>query len=431
MPDRPQRRGRPHPAVAVARLRAAAQAGPAGAWVRAAADWLAQGHRALVALAATVAVVLTGGVTLVGTGALASGSTRAADPGVVVGGQARGGVGGVVTQDPQGGQPSTSPAPLSQATLPPLSRQLDPDVLVTAPAPLTDEQVAAAVAAGGITDWTEASSGQVHLGNGTTQALGVDPAQFRTYTPANTATSQPLWQSVARGDAAVAHAVATALAVPLGGTVGIGAGPVAASVRVGALATTNLPGVGVVVDGPEGSRIGLVPNSALVLVAAGKDPVTTAALVSRALGDGVTVTPLRIPTVNGRAQWVAPAVGPITQTFGPHAGATESHPGIDIGAPLNSPIYAASAGTVTYAGPASGFGNEIIVTHAGGVSTVYGHMKIILAKAGTQVTAGQPIALVGDEGESTGPHLHFEVHLGSQLTDPLAWLKSHGVTVAG
>ena len=126
----------------------------------------------------------------------------------------------------------------------------------------------------------------------------------------------------------------------------------------------------------------------------------------------------------GKGGWVFPANGPITQLFG-HNG----HPGIDIGAPLNSPIYAAAAGYVLYAGPASGFGNEIILQHAGGVQTVYGHMRYLYVRSGP-VQAGQVIALVGSEGNSTGPHLHFEVHVHNVLTDPLKWLIDHGVQVA-
>ena len=90
---------------------------------------------------------------------------------------------------------------------------------------------------------------------------------------------------------------------------------------------------------------------------------------------------------------------------------------------------AASSGSVVYAGPASGFGNEVILEHPGNVETVYGHMERILVTAGSPVTVGQPIALVGSEGESTGPHLHFEVHVNGSLTDPLAWLIAHGVHV--
>lgn len=275
--------------------------------------------------------------------------------------------------------------------------------------------------------------GRVRLADGSTVGIGVDPSSFRAYTPKGTAESDPLWESVAGGNMAVAHAVAHALAVPLGGRAQL-ALPGAAShdLRVGAYATVGLPGVGVVVDQAVGAAVGLIPGTGLLLVA-GVDPVVAAAEIHQDLGAAVQVVALTVPvTPGGRLTWVPPAIGPITQGFGPNhnpfTGAPGFHPGIDIGAPLGAPIYAAAAGTVLYAGPASGFGQEIILDNGDGVQTVYGHMERILITSGT-VAAGQPIALVGSEGESTGPHLHFEVHLNDQLVDPLAWLRAHGVTV--
>lgn len=109
------------------------------------------------------------------------------------------------------------------------------------------------------------------------------------------------------------------------------------------------------------------------------------------------------------------------------------HLGLDFAAPDGTPIYAAQAGTVAYIGPASGFGQWIVLDHpteAGSGTTVYGHMWNAFAtglKAGDWVRAGQLIAYVGSNGQSTGPHLHFEVHptvwrAGSQI-DPAPWLR--------
>ena len=69
---------------------------------------------------------------------------------------------------------------------------------------------------------------------------------------------------------------------------------------------------------------------------------------------------------------------------------------------------------------------EVVLSHRGGVTTVYGHVSRLLVTAG-RVTAGQPIALVGNEGESTGPHLHAEVRVDDRPVDPLVWLRDHGV----
>jgi murein DD-endopeptidase MepM/ murein hydrolase activator NlpD len=89
-------------------------------------------------------------------------------------------------------------------------------------------------------------------------------------------------------------------------------------------------------------------------------------------------------------------------------------------------------GVVVRAGAASGFGLAVHIQHANGDVTVYGHMERILVEAGQAVRAGDTIALLGNLGQSTGPHLHFEVHLGGvegQRVDPLPWLRERGVAV--
>lgn len=323
---------------------------------------------------------------------------------------------------------TTHPAP----AVAPLGARIAPDVLVQAASTLTPDQVHEALGAAKATDALQVDAGVVHLAQGTTTAFGVDPSTFRAWTPAGTAESDQLWQSVARGDVAVAQAVATALNVPLGGTTTVGATNVVPE-RVGAYATTGIPGVGLVIDQADEAPLGLTPGSALLVTVNGVDPVLTAALVRSALGPAVTVTPLRVPLTNGHLQWVAPAYGPITSPFGwrnnpTDPGHPEFHGGIDIGAPLGAPIYAASDGVVAYAGPASGFGQEVILDNGNGVTTVYGHMEKILVTSGP-VKAGQPIALVGAEGDATGPHLHFEVHVNGTRVDPAAWLVAHGVKI--
>jgi murein DD-endopeptidase MepM/ murein hydrolase activator NlpD len=110
------------------------------------------------------------------------------------------------------------------------------------------------------------------------------------------------------------------------------------------------------------------------------------------------------------------------------------HGGIDLAAPLGTPEYAAVDGVVLKAGPASGFGQAVYIQGSDGDVTVYGHMEKLLVQAGQVVHAGDEIALMGSEGESTGPHLHFEVHQGSiegPRTDPIPWLAARGVQVPG
>ncbi|MCL2534001.1 MAG: M23 family metallopeptidase [Nocardiaceae bacterium] len=123
---------------------------------------------------------------------------------------------------------------------------------------------------------------------------------------------------------------------------------------------------------------------------------------------------------------VQPVSGTLTSSYGPRWGS--HHNGIDIGASLGTPIYSAVSGTVISAGPASGFGQWVRVQQDDGTITVYGHVDTYVVSVGQHVAAGQKIATVGNRGQSTGPHLHFEVWdpSGSQV-DPQAWLRNHGV----
>jgi murein DD-endopeptidase MepM/ murein hydrolase activator NlpD len=108
------------------------------------------------------------------------------------------------------------------------------------------------------------------------------------------------------------------------------------------------------------------------------------------------------------------------------------HWGIDLAAPMRTPEYSAGDGVVLRAGAASGFGLAVYILHEDGDVTVYGHMDEILVKPGEYVEAGEKIALLGNRGQSTGPHLHFEVHQGGEegkRIDPVAWLKARGVSI--
>ena len=137
----------------------------------------------------------------------------------------------------------------------------------------------------------------------------------------------------------------------------------------------------------------------------------------------VTTTP-----TTASAAVVRPTNGRFTSGFGGRWGST--HYGIDLAAPIGTPIVSVAAGTVVEAGPASGFGLWVRVRHDDGTVTVYGHVNEIMAATGTRVRAGQQIATVGNRGHSTGPHLHFEVwRQGSEKTDPLPWLAARGVSV--
>jgi murein DD-endopeptidase MepM/ murein hydrolase activator NlpD len=125
---------------------------------------------------------------------------------------------------------------------------------------------------------------------------------------------------------------------------------------------------------------------------------------------------------------VKPTDGTYTSGFAVRWGTM--HKGIDLAAPLGTPIVAAQKGTVINAGPASGFGNWVRIKHEDGTITVYGHMQTIDVTVGQQVTAGQKIAGVGSEGFSTGPHCHFEVYPdGQNAVDPAPWLEERGISL--
>ena len=130
-----------------------------------------------------------------------------------------------------------------------------------------------------------------------------------------------------------------------------------------------------------------------------------------------------------RPEAVPPVAGArLTSGFGSRWGTV--HAGIDLAAPMRTPEYAALDGIVLEAGPASGYGLAVYVQHDGGDVTVYGHMDEILVTPGQVVRAGDTIALLGNRGQSTGPHLHFEVRLGGpdgQKVDPVPYLRDRGV----
>jgi murein DD-endopeptidase MepM/ murein hydrolase activator NlpD len=125
---------------------------------------------------------------------------------------------------------------------------------------------------------------------------------------------------------------------------------------------------------------------------------------------------------------VAPTTGRITSTYGPRWGSI--HYGLDIANRIGTPIVSVMDGKVISAGPVSGFGLWVRVRHDDGTITVYGHINEYLVSVGKRVTAGEQIATLGNRGESTGPHLHFEVlRHGSRKIDPLVWLRGHGVSI--
>ncbi|MHC5797812.1 peptidoglycan DD-metalloendopeptidase family protein [Lacisediminihabitans sp. FW035] len=132
--------------------------------------------------------------------------------------------------------------------------------------------------------------------------------------------------------------------------------------------------------------------------------------------------------------WVRPSGGRVSSPFGwrvnPYSGKEALHAGTDLAPGCNSPIFAAHAGTITFAGPNGGYGNFILMNNGDGVSTGYGHIVNggILVRAGQQVQVGQQIAKVGSTGNSTGCHLHFEVRPGGVAIDAAPFMAARGVS---
>jgi murein DD-endopeptidase MepM/ murein hydrolase activator NlpD len=138
------------------------------------------------------------------------------------------------------------------------------------------------------------------------------------------------------------------------------------------------------------------------------------------------------PTLTSAGGAVAPATGRVTSCYGPRWGTL--HAGIDIAAPIGTPVFTPEDGIVLQAGPASGFGLAVAVQHSDGAITLYGHVNQMFVSAGQVVGAGQQIAEVGNRGQSTGPHLHFEVHTGGlykNRANPAPWLDARGISLGG
>jgi murein DD-endopeptidase MepM/ murein hydrolase activator NlpD len=115
-----------------------------------------------------------------------------------------------------------------------------------------------------------------------------------------------------------------------------------------------------------------------------------------------------------------PVSGMINSSFGPRG--ASFHDGIDIAAPEGTPIVAIERGEVAYSDQLRGYGNIVIIRHAGAIISVYAHNQINLVREGEQVERGAIIAKVGSTGRVTGPHLHFEIRKNNAAQDPLRYL---------
>ena len=151
-----------------------------------------------------------------------------------------------------------------------------------------------------------------------------------------------------------------------------------------------------------------------------------AEIAARLAGYGSAPLPAG-PIRGGGHGLIWPVTGPVVSGFGPRTidGHYEFHPGIDIAVPSGTPIRAAAAGTVIFTEPESssgGYGNYTCIDHGGGLSTCYAHQESFAVSAGQHVSQGQIIGYSDCTGYCFGPHVHFEVRIDGEVTDPMAYL---------
>lgn len=132
-------------------------------------------------------------------------------------------------------------------------------------------------------------------------------------------------------------------------------------------------------------------------------------------------------TPGGRGVLAYPLADPVvTSSFGyrihPIYGNRRLHAGVDLRAPTGTAVYAAGAGVVAYAGWMTGYGNTVVIDHGGQLATLYAHNSRLTVVTGESVSRQERIALAGSTGNSTGPHVHFEVRVGGAPVDPLGYL---------
>jgi murein DD-endopeptidase MepM/ murein hydrolase activator NlpD len=131
---------------------------------------------------------------------------------------------------------------------------------------------------------------------------------------------------------------------------------------------------------------------------------------------------------------ILPTKGLVTAGYGyrksPFTGKREFHEGMDIAAPQGTPVRATADGIVSFAGPAATFGNVVFIEHGHGFATAYGHNSTIRVRTGQRVRRGDIIAYVGNTGRTTGPHVHYEVHVDGVASNPLNYTAdTAGVTL--
>ena len=171
---------------------------------------------------------------------------------------------------------------------------------------------------------------------------------------------------------------------------------------------------------------GAAPAPEYLPVTRSAGPATAEGVQAMAKGQRLVAERAAREAEASRIRFVLPTKGVFTSGYGARWGVF--HWGIDLANSIGTPILAAADGVVVESGPASGFGLWVRIRHSDGATTVYGHINRSLVTEGQKVRAGQEIAEMGNRGNSTGPHLHFEVwNPAGQKINPLIWLHQHGI----
>ena len=154
-----------------------------------------------------------------------------------------------------------------------------------------------------------------------------------------------------------------------------------------------------------------------------KPQVTVAKTKTTSVGSVNTATTIAGGKVSLGISLARPVSGIISSRFGARSSIRSSaHTGLDIATSTGTPVLAAASGTVTFSGRKGSYGNLLVITHSNGVQTYYGHCSKLYVSAGTTVTQGQIVAAVGSTGNSTGPHLHFEIRVNGVAYNPQNYL---------
>jgi biotin carboxyl carrier protein len=133
----------------------------------------------------------------------------------------------------------------------------------------------------------------------------------------------------------------------------------------------------------------------------------------------------RIPSIMPTAGWLSSTFK--RSRFHPILHVSRPHEGIDVSAPMGAPIVAPAAGVVVRVGREAGYGLVLEIDHGNGIETKYAHCSRVMVRRGQRVKRGQEIATVGNSGLSTGPHLHYEIHINGKVVDPLTYVMPDAI----